>query len=141
MSLRSSGGRYAHGPTACVRRVGSGVLLALACVLVLIGKRTPVPAVGDGVLGFWNGLREVFPETREQRCRVRKAANVLDALSKSAQPAANKALAEIRGAEDKDRARTAIAAFDRLYGAKFPKAVKKITDDEDVLPAWPWFSS
>jgi hypothetical protein len=79
------------------------------------------------------GWREVFPDTAEQRCWVHKTANVLDGLPKSAQPSAKKALAEIWGAEDKDHARAAIAAFGKLYGAKFPKAVKKITDDEDVL--------
>src|ERR1700694_3986253 len=51
---------------------------------------------------------------------------------KSAQPAAKKALSEIWGAEDKDRAHAAIGAFDKAYSAKFPKAVKKVTDDEDV---------
>jgi putative transposase len=100
------------------------------------GMRAPVLAVGDGALGFWNGLREVFPETREQRCWVHKTANILDALPKSARSAAEKALAEIWGAEDKEHAQTAIGAFEKLYGAKFPKAVKKITDDEDVLLAF-----
>ena len=95
--------------------------------------RAPILAVGDGALGFWNGLREVFPETREQRCWVHKTTNILDAMPKSAQPAAKKALAEIWGAEDKDHARAAIKTFDKFYGAKFPKAVKKITDDHDVL--------
>jgi putative transposase len=100
------------------------------------GMRAPVLAVGDGALGFWNGLREVFPGTAEQRCWVHRTANVLDALPKSAQSAAKKALAEIWGAEDKDHAQAAIRAFGKLYGAKFPKAVKKITDDEDVLLAF-----
>ncbi|MGH3630363.1 MAG: IS256 family transposase, partial [Sciscionella sp.] len=100
------------------------------------GMRAPVLAVGDGALGFWNGLREVFPDTAEQRCWVQQTANILDALPKSAQPAAKKALAEIWGAEDKDRAQTAIRASAKAHGAKFPKAVKKITDDEDVLLAY-----
>ncbi len=101
-----------------------------------LGMRAPVFAVGDGALGFWNGLREVFPETREQRCLVHKTANILDALPKSAQPAAKKALAEIRVAEDKEHAQAAIRAFDKAYGAKLPKAVKKVTDDVDVLLAF-----
>ena len=100
------------------------------------GMRAPVLAVGDGALGFWNGLREVFPGTVEQRCRIHKTANILDSLPKSAQPAAKKTLSEIWGAEDKDHAQAAIRAFEKLYGAKFPKAVKKITDDEDVLLAF-----
>ena len=68
------------------------------------GMRAPVLAVGDGALGFWGGLREVFPETREQRCWFHKAANILSALPKSAHPAAKKAIAEIWGAEDKTHA-------------------------------------
>jgi putative transposase len=100
------------------------------------GMRAPVLAAGDGALGFWNALREVFPETREQRCWLHKIANVLDALPKSAHPGAKKAIADIYNAEDREHAHQAIRAFDRLYGAKFPKAVKKITGDEDVLLAF-----
>ena len=100
------------------------------------GMRAPVLAVGDGALGFWNGLREVFPETREGRCWFHKTANVLAALPKSAHPGAKKALAEIWGAEDKDHALAAIKAFDAAYGAKFPKATAKITDDADELLAF-----
>src|SRR5256886_13420253 len=98
--------------------------------------RAPVLAVGDGALGFWKALREVFPETREQRCWVHKLANVVDALPKTAHPAAKNAIADIYNAEDKDQAATAIRAFARQYGAKFPKAVAKIVDDEDVLLAF-----
>jgi transposase-like protein len=65
--------------------------------------RAPVLAVGDGALGFWATLREVFPPTREQRDWVHKAANVLDALPKSAHPAARKALAEIRDVDDTEQ--------------------------------------
>ena len=59
------------------------------------GMRAPVLAIGDGALGFWGALREVFPDTREQRCWFHKIANVLAALPKSAHPGAKKALAEI----------------------------------------------
>jgi transposase-like protein len=100
------------------------------------GMRAPVLAAGDGALGFWGALREVFPETREQRCWFHKSANVLAALPKSAHPAAKKALAEIWGAEDKGHARAAVKAFEAAYGAKFPKAVAKITDDLDQLLAF-----
>ena len=98
--------------------------------------RAPVLAVGDGALGFWAGLREVFPEAREGRCWSRKIANVLAALPKPAHPGAKKALAEIWNAEDKDHARAAAKAFDAAYGAKFPKAAAKITDDLDQLLAF-----
>ena len=56
------------------------------------GMRAPVLAMGDGALGFWKALREVFPGTREQRCWFHKIANVLGALPKSAHPGAKKAL-------------------------------------------------
>lgn len=97
------------------------------------GMRAPVLAVGDGALGFWKALAEVFPETREQRCWVHKTANVLDSLPKSAQPGAKKAIQDIYSAEDKQHAQAAIKTFVQLYGAKFPKAVKKITDDQAKL--------
>ncbi|MBT2480489.1 IS256 family transposase [Streptomyces sp. ISL-94] len=100
------------------------------------GMRAPVLAVGDGALGFWNALNEVFPETRHQRCWVHKTANCLDSLPKSAQPAAKKAIQDIYNAEDKEHAAAAVKAFAKQYGAKFPKAVKKIVDDEDELLAF-----
>jgi putative transposase len=100
------------------------------------GMRAPVLAVGDGALGFWSALREVFPDTREQRCWFHKIGNVLSALPKSAHPGAKKALAEIWNAEDRDHARRAVAAFKLAYGAKFGKAVAKITDDLDELLAF-----
>ena len=100
------------------------------------GMAAPVLAVGDGALGFWAALREVFPATGEQRCWFHKTGNVLAALPKSAHPGAKAALAEIWGAQDKTHARAAAKAFADLYGAKFPKAVAKITDDLDVLLAF-----
>lgn len=100
------------------------------------GMRAPVLAVGDGALGFWGALREVFPGTREQRCWFHKIANVLAALPKSAHPGAKKALAEIWNSEDKRHALDAVKAFTAAYGAKFPKAVAKITEDVDVLLAF-----
>lgn len=81
-------------------------------------------------------MHEVFPETRHQRCWVHKTANCLDSLPKSAQPAAKKAIQDIYNAEDREHAAKAIAAFAKQYGAKFPKAVKKIVDDEAELLAF-----
>jgi len=100
------------------------------------GMRAPVLAIGDGALGFWGALREVFPETREQRCWFHKIAGVLGALPKSAHPGAKKALAEIWNAEDRDHALAAVRAFEAAYGAKFGKAVAKITDDLEELLAF-----
>jgi transposase-like protein len=100
------------------------------------GMRAPVLAVGDGALGFWAALGEVFPQTRAQRCWFHKTGNVLAALPKSAHPGAKKALAEIWGAEDKDHARRAAKAFAELYGVKWPKAAAKISDDLEELLAF-----
>jgi putative transposase len=100
------------------------------------GMRAPVLAVGDGALGFWGALREVFPQAREQRCWFHKIANVLGALPKSAYPGAKRALAEIWNAEDRRHALDAVRAFEAAYGAKFPKATAKITDDLEQLLAF-----
>jgi transposase-like protein len=97
------------------------------------GMVAPVLAAGDGALGFWAALRDVFPDTKEQRCWFHKIANVLNCLPKSAQPGAKAALAEIWQAEDKEHAIKAVKAFEAAYGAKWPKATAKITDDVDVL--------
>ena len=100
------------------------------------GMRAPVLAVGDGALGFWKALRDVFPTTREQRCWWHKIGNVLPALPKSAHPGAKKALVEIYNAADRDHAARAAKAFEDLYGAKWPKATAKVTGDLDVLLAF-----
>ena len=97
------------------------------------GMRAPVLAVGDGALGFWAGLRDVFPDTREQRCWFHLSANVLNCLPKSAQPCALKALQEIYNAQDREHALKAVRAFEVDYGTKRPKAAAKITSHVDVL--------
>jgi transposase-like protein len=100
------------------------------------GMRAPMVAVGDGALGFWAALRTVWPETTEQRCWVHKVANVLAALPKSTQPTARRMLAEIRDAEDRQHALTAIDAFAAEFAVKWPKAVAKIVDDAEPLLAF-----
>lgn len=97
------------------------------------GMAAPVLAVGDGALGFWKAVREVFPATREQRCWFHKQANVLGALPKSAHPSALAAIKDIYNAEDIDKAQVAVKAFEVDFGAKYPKAVAKIVDDLDTL--------
>jgi putative transposase len=97
------------------------------------GMRAPVVAVGDGALGLWAALRDVFPAARHQRDWVHKTANVLGCLPASVQAGARKALAEIRDAPDRQHAEQAIEAFARDYGVKWPKAVAKITDDAEAL--------
>jgi putative transposase len=100
------------------------------------GMKAPVLAVGDGALGFWGALSEVFPETTHQKCWVHKMANVMNTLPKSAQPAARAALAEVRDAEDKEHATQAIERFKKDYEAKWPKAVEKVTKDAEQLLAF-----
>src|SRR5512143_2163729 len=90
------------------------------------GMRAPVLAVGDGALGFWAALREVFPETREQRDWVHKVVNVLDCLPKSAQPAARKALGQIRDAEDRDWPFPSVRR-------DVPKTMVRLVDDRERL--------
>jgi putative transposase len=93
----------------------------------------PVVMVGDGALGLWRALREVFPQTREQKCWVHKVRNVLGALPQSVHVGARRALNEIILAEDLEHARAAIETFATDYGTKWPKAVAKVTDDQDAL--------
>ncbi|ONK16243.1 IS256 family transposase [Streptomyces sp. MP131-18] len=100
------------------------------------GMRGPELVVGDGAMGLWKALAEVFPAARHQRCWIHKARNVTNCLPKSAQPAATKAMREIYNAEDRAHAGQAIEAFARIYGAKWPKAVAKITDDAEELLAF-----
>ncbi len=100
------------------------------------GMWAPVLAVGDGALGFWKAIREVFPDTHEQRCWFHVSGNVLAALPKSAHPGAKASLAEIYNAEDREHALKAVKAFEADYGAKWPKAVAKITEHLDVLLAF-----
>lgn len=100
------------------------------------GMRDPELVVGDGAMGLWRALAEVFPQARHQRCWVHKTRNVVNALPKSAQSSAKKALQEIYNAEDRDHAEKAVKDFGRTYGVKWPKAVKKITDDVDELLAF-----
>ena len=97
------------------------------------GMRAPVLAIGDGALGFWGALREVFPDSREQKCWVHKIANVLDAVPTSLQPKVKAALHNIMNAEDKPAAQLAINQFAATYGAKYPKAVDKVLKDREVL--------
>ncbi|MFI5815771.1 IS256 family transposase [Streptomyces sp. NPDC051643] len=97
--------------------------------------RDPELVVGDGAMGLWKALVEVFPAARQQRCWVHKARNVTNCLPKSAQPGAAKAMQEICNAEDRAHAEKAIEVFVKTYGAKWPKAVAKITDDAEELLA------
>jgi putative transposase len=99
------------------------------------GLAAPVLAVGDGALGFWGALCDVFPSTREQRCWVHGTKNVLDALPKRLHDDAKEALKAIYSAESRTVALEAVKRFTDEFAA-FPKATKKITGQLDVLLAF-----
>jgi transposase-like protein len=97
------------------------------------GLPAPKLAIADGALGFWAALRDVYPETEEQRCWVHKIANVLDKLPKRLQPRAKSHLHEIMRAEGRETALEELARFQEEYEAKYPKAVDCLTKDVDTL--------
>ena len=96
----------------------------------------PELAVGDGALGFWKALGEIWPMTREQRCWVHKTANVLNKLPKSQQPKAKRGLQEIWMAETKPAAEAAFDAFIESYELKYEKAAESLRKDRDTLLAF-----
>jgi transposase-like protein len=97
------------------------------------GMPAPRLATGDGALGFWAALRQVYPETEEQRCWVHKIANVLDRLPKRVQPRAKDMLHEIMRAPDRQSALEDIERFSQEFEAKYSKAVDTLTKDQDEL--------
>ena len=110
------------------------------------GLNAPKLAVGDGAMGFWAALEEVYPTTRQQRCWVHKTGNVLNYLPKRSQPKAKKALHDIWQAETREDARKEFDLFVGTYEAKYPKAVECLVKDRDELltfydfPAQHWQS-
>lgn len=110
------------------------------------GLAAPKLATGDGAMGFWAALEEVFPATRQQRCWVHKTGNVLNYLPKRAQPKAKQALHDIWQAETREDAHAAFDLFIKTYEAKYPKASECLIKDRDELltfydfPAQHWQS-
>jgi transposase-like protein len=96
----------------------------------------PSLATGDGAMGFWSALSEVFPTTKSQRCWVHKTANVLDKLPKKKQPDSKADLHEIWMAETRDDAEKAFDAFIRKHEAKYPKATHCLSKDREDLLAF-----
>ena len=96
-------------------------------------QEAPKLAVGDGALGFWAALEEVFPGVRQQRCWVHKTANVLDKLPKKLQPRAKTLIHEMYQASTQEDALAAYDAFFELYEAKYPKACHCLAKDKEVL--------
>jgi len=96
----------------------------------------PKLATGDGALGFWKALREVYPATREQRCTVHKTANVLDKLPKRLQAAAKSKLHDIWQADTRENANKAFDLFLNTYQPKYPKVTECLAKDREVLLAF-----
>jgi putative transposase len=96
----------------------------------------PELATGDGALGFWQALHEVWPTTRQQRCWVHKTANVLNVLPKSVHGKAKQDLHAIYEAENRDKAEEAFDRFLAKYGARYDKAAACLTKDRDALLAF-----
>jgi transposase-like protein len=99
-------------------------------------KRGPWLAIGDGAMGFWGALAEVFPTTRGQRCWFHKMGNVLNALPNSQHGRAKQALQAIWMAETRAAAVKAFEQFVASYAGKYPKATEKLTQDRDALLAF-----
>jgi len=99
-------------------------------------KIAPEIAVGDGALGFWKAIDEVFPGTRHQRCWVHKTANVLNKVALSVQTNMKKDLREVYLAPNRASAEVAIDVFAEKYGAKYDKAVECLTKDRETMLAF-----
>ena len=100
------------------------------------GMNTARLAIGDGAMGFWAALEEVYPETKQQRCWMHKTANVLNALPKASQPNAKQALHDIWKAETKAHAEQAFDLFPDRYEAKYPKATACLQKYREELLAF-----
>lgn len=96
-------------------------------------SKAPLLAIGDGALGFWAALEEVFPSTRHQRCWVHKTANVLDKMAKSVQPHAKKLIHDMYMAPTREDGISAFNSFIKLYEAKYPKACECLQKDQEQL--------
>jgi transposase-like protein len=110
------------------------------------GMNVPQLAIGDGAMGFWAALEEVYPESRQQRCWMHKTMNVLNCLPKSLQPKAKQALHEIWQADTREDAEKAFDLFLETYEPKYPKAALCLAKDRNELmvfydfPAQHWQS-
>ena len=100
------------------------------------GMNTPKLGIGDGAMGFWAALEEVYPDTRQQRCWMHKTGNVLNCVPKSIQSKVKSALHEIWQAETKKDAYKAFDLFIETYEAKYPKATLSLQKDREELLAF-----
>ena len=99
-------------------------------------QHEPELAIGDGALGFWKALPQVFGHTRMQRCWVHKTANILNKLPNNMQPKAKSVIHEIWMAQSRKDAENAFNRFDAQFGAKYPKAAENLVKDRGALLAF-----
>lgn len=100
------------------------------------GMNAPKLGIGDGAMGFWAALEEIYPDTRQQRCWMHKTGNVLNCLPKLIQPKVKSALHEIWQAETRNDAYKAFDLFIATYEAKYPKATLTLQKDREELLAF-----
>lgn len=100
------------------------------------GLSSPQLAIGDGAMGFWAALEEVFMETRQQRCWMHKTMNVLNCLPKSVQMKAKQSLHDIWQADTREHAESAFDLFTETYEPKYPKAARCLQKDHEELMAF-----
>lgn len=100
------------------------------------GMNSSKLGIGDGAMGFWAALEEVYPETKQQRCWMHKTGNVLNCLPKSIQPKVKSALHDIWQAETKQDAEQAFDGFIKTYEDKYPKATLMLHKDREELLAF-----
>jgi transposase-like protein len=100
------------------------------------GMHAPKLGIGDGAMGFWSALDEVYPGTRHQRCWMHKTGNVLNCVPKAIQPKVKSALHEIWQAETRQDAFNAFDLFVDTYEAKYPKATRMLQKDREELLAF-----
>ena len=97
------------------------------------GMNPPALGIGDGALGFWAAISQVFPDTKHQRCWMHKTGNLLNYLPKSLQSKAKSDIQAIWMAPSRSEAEKAIGLFSDKYEAKYPKAVNCLVKDEEAL--------
>jgi transposase-like protein len=100
------------------------------------GMNAPELAVGDGAMGFWSALDEIYPSSRHQRCWMHKTMNVLNCLPKSVQAKAKQSLHDIWQAPTRIDAEKAFATFIQTYEPKYPKAAQCLEKDHEELMAF-----
>ena len=100
------------------------------------GMNAPSLAIGDGAMGFWAAMDEVYPTTRHQRCWQHKTMSVLNCFPKLSQPKAKAAIHNIWQAETKEDAGKAFDLFVKTYEAKYPKATVCLQKDREELMAF-----